>query len=781
MVKAVIMAGGAGMRLRPLTYGRPKPMVPVANRPVIDFILELCGKHGIREVTLTLHYLPEVIRDHVGDGSKYGLQVSYAVETTPLGTAGSVRAAVREYAGTILVMSGDCLTDFDLTTFLAAHRAQGGRVTLGLTRVARPLDYGVVITGSGGRVVKFLEKPSWGEVFSDTVNTGLYLLEPAVLEQVPEGPYDFSRELFPRLLSQAEPLYGVVLDGYWCDIGDLEQYRQAQLDALYGRVQVRLLGRQRGPGVWVEEGAQLPETLAGPVVIGACAQVAPGATISPGTCLGARAQVGEGARLYRATVWEGATLEAGAEASEGIVGAGSVLGECSSVYARAVVGDGARVERGARVGPGVKVWPGQTVPEQHTLSRHLFLSGAAGGPRWQRGRVQGRLNWELSIEDACRTGVALASLGGPVVLGGAPGAAAWAVCRALGAGVWAAGQDSVELGVSCPQLVRHVLSEQPQATGAYVGTGDAGVTIQLWDGDGSVLDGAKLRRLEQAMAGDAPLDVGRTGIPRRIRGALGRYVDGMVALVHPAPSRPVRLRLTSRGPLARLLAAWCGRLDLEPRWTGEDEDMELTLRDDAVRVGHRGTVLDDNTMLVLVGHFFFSAGGAGLAVPIHAPGALDQLASRHQGTVVRLPGSGPAFTARAKELPIDLGRGKVSQHRFWTDDLLRAGYILNRLARSGRTLAETLAGLPASHRVEAEVPCPWARTGQIMRELVAGCSQEDPQLVDGIRLAWPGGWVLARPDGHKPAYRIYAEGPSLEAAAELAGDWAARVRRLLDS
>jgi mannose-1-phosphate guanylyltransferase/phosphomannomutase len=756
-------------------------MVPVANRPVIDFILELCGKHGIGEVTLTLHYLPEAIREHVGDGSKYGLKVSYVVEETPLGTAGSVRAAARDQAGTILVMSGDCLTDFDLTAFLAAHRSAGGRVTLGLTRVARPLEYGVVITGSGGRVVKFLEKPSWGEVFSDTVNTGLYLLEPPVLEQVPEGPYDFSRELFPRLLSQGEPLYGVVLDGYWCDIGDLEQYRQAQLDALYGRVQVRLLGRQRGPGVWVEEGAELPEDLAGPLVIGAHAQVSPGAMIGPGTCLGARARVGEGARLYRATVWEGATLEAGAEASEGVVGAGSALGPGSSVYARAVVGDGARIERAARVGPGVKVWPGQTVPEQHALSRHLFSSGAAGGPRWQRGRAEGKLNQELLIEDACRTGVALASLGGPVVLGYAPGAAARAVGRALGAGVWAAGEDSVELGVSCPQLVRHVLSEQQRGTGAYVGTGEAGVIIQLWESDGSALDGARLRRLEQALEGPSPLEAGRTGLLRRARGALGRYVDALSALVSPAPPRPVRLRLPSRGPLARLLDSWCWRQGLEPRWSGEDADLELSASNEAVRVGHRGNVLDDNTVLVLIGQLFFGAGGGCLAVPIHAPGALDQLASRYQGTVVRLPASGPAFAARAKELVIAMGRGQVSQHRFWTDDLLRAGYVLNRLAVTGQTLEEVLAGLPVSHRVEEEVPCPWTRTGQVMRELVAGCSHPGPELVDGIRLSWPGSWVLARPDGERPLYRIYAEGPSMEAAAELAGDWAARVRKLLQS
>ncbi|MDI3281082.1 MAG: NDP-sugar synthase, partial [Bacillota bacterium] len=286
-MKAVIMAGGEGTRLRPLSCDLPKPMVPLLNRPLLEHILLLLRRHGVREVALTLCYRPHLIEEYFGDGARWGMKLRYFREEVPLGTAGSVRQAA-EFLGeeTFLVLSGDALTDFDLTAALRFHQQAGGVATLVLTRVQQPLEYGIVITDESGRIVRFLEKPGWSEVFSDTVNTGIYVLEPQVLSAVPaDRPYDFSKDLFPRLLASGAPLMGWVAEGYWSDIGNLEEYRRGHEDALEGRVHLEtpwVLRRVQGETeVWQEEGARVDPgaKLVGPVYLGRGTVVEAGAEV----------------------------------------------------------------------------------------------------------------------------------------------------------------------------------------------------------------------------------------------------------------------------------------------------------------------------------------------------------------------------------------------------------------------------------------------------------------------------------------------------------------------
>src|SRR5438477_3208408 len=217
------MAGGEGTRLRPLTSNQPKPMVPIVGKPCMEHILELLKVHGFEDVIVTVAFLPQAIRSYFGDGDALGLRVSYSVEESPLGTAGSVRLAADQLDETFLVISGDALCDIDLTALIDFHKEKGAAVTIGLKSVDNPLEFGIVVTDEDGRIERFLEKPSWGQVFSDTINTGIYVMEPEALSHVPaEGPYDFSKQLFPLLLEMGRPLYGQVCDGYWQDIGNPE-------------------------------------------------------------------------------------------------------------------------------------------------------------------------------------------------------------------------------------------------------------------------------------------------------------------------------------------------------------------------------------------------------------------------------------------------------------------------------------------------------------------------------------------------------------------------------
>src|SRR5437870_11299180 len=225
-MKAVVMAGGEGTRLRPLTSNQPKPMVPVVGKPCMEHIVELLRRHGFEDVIVTVAFLPQAIRGYFGNGDALGIGISYSVEESPLGTAGSVRLAADKLDEPFLVISGDALCDLDLTRLVEFHRERGAAVTIGLKSVPNSLEAGIVVTDEDGKVERFLEKPSWSQVFSDTINTGIYVLDPEVLKHVPaDRPFDFSKELFPYLLDMGRPIYGFPMDGYWQDIGNLDQYR----------------------------------------------------------------------------------------------------------------------------------------------------------------------------------------------------------------------------------------------------------------------------------------------------------------------------------------------------------------------------------------------------------------------------------------------------------------------------------------------------------------------------------------------------------------------------
>src|SRR5580658_2032654 len=261
-MKAVIMAGGFGTRMRPLTINLPKPMIPMVNRPIMEIIVDLLKKHKITDITGVVFYQPEVITEYFQDGTQFDVQMRYKAAESDLGTAGSVKNC-QSLIGKerFMVISGDVLTDFDLTAAIQFHEQNKAKATMILTRVENPLAFGVVITDKDGKIQRFLEKPTWGEVFSDTVNTGIYILEPEVLDLIPEKTeFDFSKDLFPKMLRENLPLFGYIAQGYWKDIGNLDQYRLAHQDVFAGKVEVNIPGTRQnkvGKEIWSGKGSTI--------------------------------------------------------------------------------------------------------------------------------------------------------------------------------------------------------------------------------------------------------------------------------------------------------------------------------------------------------------------------------------------------------------------------------------------------------------------------------------------------------------------------------------------
>jgi mannose-1-phosphate guanylyltransferase/phosphomannomutase len=337
----MLLAAGAGTRLRPLTYETPKPMVPVVNRPVIHHVLDNLLKHGVEEVMVNLHAHPEQVRGYCGDGSRWSLKLRYSYEPKLMGTAGSIKKVESFFKdGPFFVMSGDGVSDIDLTAMWNFHRKRGAMATMATKRVDARFEYGVTITDGGQRIKGFLEKPSWSDVFSNKVNTGIYLFEPEVLKLIPKGrPYDFGHDVWPKLLKMKKPIYAYETDAYWCDVGNLPEFRRCQIDTLDRTAQINIPGREVRKGVWVEDGAVIdPKArLEAPVLIGKGARVAGGALVGPYTVVGDRSRIGAGAVLERCILFDNVTVGEGVRLNNCIIGSDGRVKENISVYEAAVL------------------------------------------------------------------------------------------------------------------------------------------------------------------------------------------------------------------------------------------------------------------------------------------------------------------------------------------------------------------------------------------------------------------------------------------------------------
>lgn len=350
-MKAVILTGGEGTRLRPLTCTTPKAMVPILNRPFMEYLLLYLKKHGITDIVLAMGYLPDKIQNQLGNGTQLGVQLTYLVEHSPLGTAGAVKNAESFLDQTFLVFNGDILTDIDLTAIMNQHREKGARASIVLTPVDNPTIYGIVETDANGKIRSFVEKPSWDRVITNMINAGIYILEPEVMGYVPPAtPWMFECNLFPLLLEKNEPMFGFPSGGYWIDIGTPEKYMQAHHD---------LLMRWDKPEVRTEGQCQIHPTakITGNTLIGEGCTIAANVQIKAPAVLGPKCQIGE------STLIEGAVLWGGSQVAEETIIRNCVVGSCGCIESNCdiaencILGDNVRVSQGTKLASGEKIWP----------------------------------------------------------------------------------------------------------------------------------------------------------------------------------------------------------------------------------------------------------------------------------------------------------------------------------------------------------------------------------------------------------------------------------------
>lgn len=801
-MKAVLMAGGSGTRLRPLTCDMPKPMVPIVNRPIIGHILKLLKRHGFDDVIVTLYYLPQVIQNYLKDGSEFDLSVNYAIEEDqPLGTAGSVKAIQRHLDGTFIVISGDSLTDFDLTEAVAFHKAKGSLATIVLTRVPNPLEYGLVITDQEGRITRFLEKPTSSEVFSDTVNTGLYILEPEVLDFLSEGEEaDFSKDLFPLLLAKGLPMFGYVAEGYWCDVGNLETYRQAHYDTLNGLVDLDIGYEQRYENIWIGDSVVIEPgvTLEPPLVIGNNCYIGRGAHLSANTVLGDNVAVGEKSSLKRPILWSGCYIDANVSLRGCTLGRNVTVKREAQILEGAVVADESTVGEGAVIKPGIKVWPSKEIDPGVTLMESLIWGAQAQQSLFGASGISGLVNVDITPERAVRIGAAYGAslgMGKFVAVSRDQNPASRLISRALVSGLLSVGVNVLNLDDMPIPISRHQVPSLGVSGGVHIRLdpdNQEQVLLEFLDTNGINIAPSAEKKIESAFFKEdfrrARLhEVGEMSYPARIR---EKYQEAFVEQFnHFSPSRPLRIvvdyafligtvilpsLLGKLGVETVVLNAYLGHHDGDKtRLLQQLSEVVVALKADfgvqmdgngerIVLVDNRGHLIKDNKLLALLTSMVLADDpGAKVAVPVMAPAAIETIAAPHGGTVIRTKASSRSLMQIAKDEGAAFGgyAGRFVFPKFNSgfDGMFTTAMLAYLLARADRPLSDIVKELPPIPTQHEAVPCQIAQKGRIMRLLAEANLHGDIDLRDGLKIHTDDGWVLILPDPTDGYVHLYAD------------------------
>ncbi len=822
------MAGGEGTRLRPVTSNQPKPMVPIVGKPCMEHIVELLRKHGFEDVIVTVAFMPQAIRGYFGDGETLGVNIEYSVEESPLGTAGSVRLAADKLDDTFLVISGDALCDFDLAKLVKFHREQGAAVTIGLKSVPNPLEFGIVVVDDEGRVERFLEKPSWGQVFSDTINTGVYVLEPEVLQHIPtDRPFDFSKELFPLLLEMGRPLYGLPMEGYWQDIGNLDQYRQANFDALDERVQLTVPGIRLRGNIWLGEGVELDDLdqIEGPALISNYCRIARDAHVGPYSVLSASVTLRERARTVRSVV------DASSHIGRGAIVEGAIVGRSCDIRAHVRLQEGVALGDEVKIGeesvlmPGVRVYPHKEVESGAQIYESLIWETRSSSRLFGKDGVSGLVNVDLTPEMVARLAVAFGTAlprGARVVASREAPATCRMIERSMIAGINSTGVDVADLRTLPSAVGRHLLKTHDYAAGFHVGFSSADpelVEIRFFEDPGIQITPALQKEIEKhfsrgELRRSAAGGIGAVEYPVRARES---YAEDLLATLDIDAIRSREFRIVvdyGYSSASLLLPLVLGQLGVEAvaahafasdeatgpgdlrGLIGQAKKLVTAVGADFAAVFDRAAerlyLIDESgheipveQALLLFLRLIGSDGRRGkLAFPVTVTSQVDLLVKGSGLQIVRTPASLSELTRAASEDGVifagAVGGGYVFPDFLPAYDAMASlCKLLELLAPVPLPLSTIVAELPASTLVHRQLPCPWSQKGLVMRVLSERLKGRDLDLLDGIKVSDRRGWAQVLPDPDEPLVHIYAEGRDEETSNALEREFRELVEDVL--
>jgi len=818
-MKAVIMAGGEGTRLRPLTCNRPKPMVPVANKPVMEHIVELLKKYRITEVAVTLQYMPELIKEYFHDGSDFGMRIVYYTEDKPLGTAGSVKNAEEFLDDTFIVISGDALTDINLEDAVKFHFEKKSMATLVLKRVDIPLEYGVVVTDSDGRITRFLEKPSWGEVFSDTVNTGIYVLSPEVLKFFNKNEmFDFSKDLFPILMKEKMPMFGYITENYWCDIGDLQAYNQAHMDVMDGKVKINIPGKEIKKHVWVDDGVEIDEsvTIVPPCIIGRNSKIKKNSIIGDYSVIGGYNIVDERSSIKRSIIWKNCIIDKYVQLRGTVICNKVHLKDGVSAFEHSVIGDDTVVKQNALIKPNIKIWPDKMIDEGVEVNSNMVWGSKFTRAIFGNRGVAGEINVDITPEYASKLGAAYGSLfNGNAKIGVScdDSAAANMIKSSFITGLLSAGVEVLDFGKMLLPITRAAVRFYGSDGGIHISTSTdnlARLFIDFLDRKGCNIDRGLERKIENAFIredfkrceGDCIKEV--VVIPDFCKFYLRNIINsvkvkkiGYKISLNAGSAfiadlvKEMLEELGCKVEITNLKLINTGRNAMQSTTPSEVRyfsnyvktggfDLGVSIEDSCEKmmlVDNRGKIVTEDMFIALISIILFKRiQGGTVVVPISASQVVEKIAAENNGKVIRSKTA--VQDIMNKILGNVIKEEMLEQFTMHFDAIAGLARILEFMNTNKYKLSDLIDMIPEFHINKKEVECPWNAKGKVIREIIQELDGDSIETLEGVKIHNDRGWVLVLPDADAPVCRVISESYSAEFAEELTNIYVNKVKEI---
>jgi mannose-1-phosphate guanylyltransferase/phosphomannomutase len=789
-------------------------MVPVMNVPIMEHIINLLKSHGITEIGVTLMYLPQKIKDYFGNGSHFGVNIHYFTEDTPLGTAGSVKNANDFLDETFIVISGDSLTDMDITKAVEFHRSKESKATLVLTRVDVPLEYGVVITDKKGAITGFLEKPSWSEVFSDTVNTGTYILEPEIMDYLEQGKKtDFSQDLFPLLLEKKDPMFGYIMSDYWCDIGDLQAYLQAHYDALEGKVKLNIDLTEIKKGVWVGSGTIIDSqaVLNTPCLIGDNCRIGSKAVIDSFSILGNNNVIEDEASIKRSVLWNGNYIEYGSEIRGAILCNKVNLKHYVRIFENAVVGDNCIINERAIIKPNISIWPQKTVDSLAIVDRNIIWGSRHSKTIFGENGLSGIINVDISPEFATRLGAAYGSIfkkGSKVIVSSTTSNSARMFKHAFISGMLSVGVEVFNMSSLLTPISRHAISFLSVEGGIHIKLSDDNpnkLRVDFMDAKGASISRVMERKIENSFFREDFKRCSGEEISRlnNITDFKNYYVRSIlneidtdairsnspkICIVSPSDFviSIVVPMLTDLGcKVASFSSSNLNEIDtIVDEIKSSDANFAAFIDSNGetlVLIDKNGKIVKDDLFISLTSLISFKTNpGSKVVVPITAPSVIEIMAEKHKGKVVRTKTSPQAVMEQMLNHNLFKNRDNMDQFLLNFDALAGLIKILEFLCMKNTTLSDILKEIPDFYVSKKKIFCPWELKGRVMRTLITEKSGEKVELLDGVKFILENGWALVLPDADLPLCRIYSEGDTPNVADIISEKYLEKIKAIIN-
>lgn len=808
-MKGIIMAGGEGSRLRPLTCDLPKPMVPIMNRPVMTYSIELLNRHNIDNIGVTLQYLPHIIQNYYGKGEEYGVSLEYFIEDKPLGTAGSVKNGEHFLDETFIVISGDALTDIDLSRAIEFHRKKGAMVTLILKKVEIPLEYGVVITDRGGSVTRFLEKPNWGEVFSDTVNTGIYILEPEVLDYMEPGKkFDFSRDLFPMLLEDRQPIYGYITDEYWCDIGSPKSYIDAHFDMLTGRVKGINMDsslQEIGKDIWIGIGCDIHPSavLEAPCYIGGQNYIGENVHIGPYTVLGRQNIIGASSNIAKSVIWNNTKIGNNVELKGAAVCNRVNIERRVRIYEDAVIGAESFIGKETVIRPSVKIWPCKSIGEDLTVSENVVWGNKDERSLFKQDGIIGQAIMDINPSFASRLGAAYGSTleeGNRIGIAGDGSSVSAMIKHSLISGILSVGLEVFDLGDIPTPSLRYSINKLNLDGGVRIlQQEDDHLNIQFMGRHGINIKADQERSIQNLFLREdfsvKPQD--KIGDMQKIGETIEFYSEEILSsvAVESIKKRQFKILMADKGLVSQVLSQILEKVgcDIDHRtdinnfkniMVEKDYDLGIELFYDGEQLilyDEEGNSIRDEKLLSLITLVCLKHNkGCKVVAPYNAPNIIEDIAEQYMGEVIRTKTSKQSIMEAIYENIDEEDAHKIFRLYFDCNGLVLK--ILETIAMEDINLSNLVREIPDYYMRKREIDCPWEWKGRIIRSLIEDI-ELDPdniELNEGVKVNHRHGWALILPDNDNASCRIYSQGYTEEYADELADFYELKIKAIKD-